>query len=393
VLKNYLITTFRKLNRQKHYTAINLFGLALGMTCCLFIFLIIQYELRFDRFHSQRERIYRIVTDEKINDIFSPTMGTPIPMAAALRQDFPNLEKTTVVFGNHSGLFAVKRDEQTVNRFQENARVAFVEPEFFEIFDFPWAVGDPKSLAEPNCAALTEDLAKKFFGNADPMGQTIRMDNQIELKVIGIVKNFPVHTDFPFTVLISWRTISQTGRNVTLWSSLDSNVNTYVLFARNDSPEALQSKLPAFKNKYHPDAKDMNKRVHKLQPLSEVHYDGRYGNYGQRATSKATLWALGAIGVFLLITACINFINMATTQAINRAKEVGVRKVLGAFRSQLVGQYLGETLVITLLGAALAVMLAEVLLPTLNSVLQLKISFHPFTDLSCSALLPRSSSR
>ena len=382
MLKNYLITTLRKLNRQKNYTAINVLGLALGITCCLFIFLIIQYELRFDRFHQKYDRIYRVVTDEKINDVVNFTMGTPAPMAQALRQDFPNLEKVAAIFGMYSGLFAITLEANTANRFQENNRVAFVEPEFFEIFDFPWIAGDPQTLAEPNGVALTEATAKKFFGAADPLGRTIRLDNQIDLKVIGIVKNLPIHTDFPFTAFISWKTVPHAGMPIDAWGNLSSNVNTYVLFAPNDSPAALQQKLSDFKNKYHPDAQDANKRVHKLQPLSEVHNDGRYGNYGQRATSKTTLWGLGLIGIFLLITACINFINMATAQAINRAREVGVRKVLGAFRSQLVTQFLGETFIITLLGAAFAVMLAELLLPNLNDMLRLQISFHPFSELS-----------
>ena len=382
MFKNYFITTLRKLNRQKNYTLINVLGLALGITCCLFIFLIIQYELRFERFHQKYDRIYRIVTDEKINDIVNPTMGTPIPMAPALRNDFPNLEKVTAVFGMYSGLFSIAREANTTSRFQENDCIAFVEPEFFEIFDFPWSAGDPKDLNEPNVAALTETTAKKFFGASDPVGRTIRMDNQADLKVIGIVKDLPLHTDFPFTVFISWKSVPITGMPMDSWTNLTSNVNTYVLFAPNDSPAALQKQLPDFKNKYHPDAQDANKRVHKLQRLSEMHYDGRYGNHGQRTTSKTTLWALGVIGIFLLVTACINFINIATAQAINRAKEVGVRKVLGAFRSQLITQYLGEAFLITLLGALLAVGLAEIFLSTLNALLRLKISFQPVADFS-----------
>ncbi|MBC6948307.1 ABC transporter permease [candidate division KSB1 bacterium] len=387
MLNNYLITTLRKLSRQKNYTAINVFGLALGMACCLFIFLIIQYELRFDRFHGKFDRICRIVTDEKINDIISETMGSPIPMAAALRQDFPTLEKVTVAYGNYGGLFAVTQDEGTVQRFQEDERVAIVEPEFFEIFDFPWIAGDPQSLAEPNSVALTEEFAKKFFANADPLGRTIRMDNQIDLKVTGVVKNFPSHTDFPFAVLISWKTLPQTGWDVEAWGNLNSNVNTFVVLPPNLTAHEFESRLVDFKEKYHPNAKDANKRVHKVQPLSEGHYDGRYGNYGQRTTSKTTLWALGLIGVFLLVTACINFVNMATAQAINRAKEVGVRKVLGAFRSQLIMQYLGETFTITLLAATLAFMLAELLLPALNSMLRLKISLDLLGSLSVFSFL------
>ncbi len=378
MFKNYLLTTLRKLNREKNHTAINVLGLALGMACCLFIFLIIQYELSFDRFHSKRERIYRIVTDEKINDLVSTTMGSPIPMAEALRLDFPSLEKVAAMFGNYSALFAITRADQTTARFQENDNVALVEPEFFEIFDFPWVAGNPQTLAEPNCVALTESIAKKFFGDENPVGQTLRMDNQIDLKVTGIVKELPRHTDFALHVIVSWKTLPQTGWEVKSWGNLTSNVNTFVLLPPQYSASELQGKLPAFKNKYFPDATDMNKRVHKLQPLREIHHDGRYGNYGQRTISTTTLWALGLVGAFLLLTACINFINMATAQAINRAKEVGVRKVLGALRSQLVTQYIGETFIITLLGVALAIVLVELSLPSVNEILKIKMSFHLF---------------
>ncbi len=387
MFKNYLLTTLRKLSRQKNHTAINVLGLALGMTCCLFIFLIIQYESSFDRFHEKHERIYRIVTGETMNDLASASMGSPIPMVEALRNDFPQLEKAAATFGNSSGLFAITRSDQTVTRFQENDNVALLEPEFFEIFDFPWVAGDPKTLAEPNCVALTETTAKKFFGEANPLGQTIRMDNEIDLKVTGIVKDFPVHTDFNFAVLVSWKTLAQTGWNVEAWNNLTSNVNTYVLLPPQYPVAELQSKLPAFKNKYFPDEKDANKRVHTLQPLREIHFDGRYGNYNQRTISKTTLWGLGLIGVFLLLTACINFINMATAQALNRAKEVGVRKVLGAFRSQLVTQYLGETFVITLFSAVLALVLAELLLPSVNEILRLNLRLSLFGSFSVFSFL------
>ncbi|MGH7493077.1 MAG: ABC transporter permease [bacterium] len=380
MIKNYFKTALRKLRRNQSYAGINVLGLALGMTCCLLIFLIIQYELRFDRFHGKRDRIYRITTDERMNDKASETMGAPIPMAEALRSDFLNLEKVAITYYAYSGQFTITGSKQVVRRFQEDSGVAYVEPEFFEIFDFPWKVGEVKSLAEPNRVALTEALAQKFFGSEDPLGKTIHLDHNLELQVIGIVKNYPVHTDLPFTAFISWKTLPQTGVNMESWGNLTSNTNLYVLLPPSYPPSELQSGLPAFKNKYFPDATDANKRVHKLQALSDIHYDSNYGNYGQRTVSKPTLWGLALIGVFLLLTACINFINMATAQAVNRAKEVGVRKVLGAFRVQLVGQYLGETFLITLLGATLAVALTELSLPSLNGLLQLKLNFQPFKN-------------
>ncbi len=379
MLKNYFKIALRKLSRNRLYATINVFGLAMGMMCCLFIFLIITYELRFDRFHSKADRIYRITTDEVINDATSYTMGAPMPLAQALRNDFPSLEKVTVMFYAQNALFSIKSETGEIKRFQENEGVVCIEPEFFEIFDFPWIAGDPKSLSDPNNIALTETLAKKFFGEVNPVGQTLRLDNQIDLKIVGVVKNFPVHTDLPFTAMISWKTLPQTGVNVQAWGNMLSNANTFVLLPENFSPDELQSKLRALRQKYEPDDSDEN--LYKLQPLSEIHFDGRYGNYSEHTISKSTLFGLGVIGIFLLITACINFINMATAEAINRAKEIGVRKVLGAFRSQVMSQFMGETFIITLLGALLALVFGELLLPVLNSVLRLKITLGIFDNL------------
>jgi hypothetical protein len=168
MLKNYFKTALRKLRRDQSYAAINVLGMALGMGCCLLIFLIIQYELRFDRFHSKRDRIYRITTHERLNDKSSETMGAPIPMAEALRSDFLNLDKVAITYYAYSGQFTIPDGKQDVRRFQEESGVAYVEPEFFEIFDFPWKAGEVKSLVEPNRVALTEELAQKFLAARIP---------------------------------------------------------------------------------------------------------------------------------------------------------------------------------------------------------------------------------
>ncbi len=378
MLKNYLITALRRLRYNRSYAIVNVLGLALGMTCCLLIFLIIRHESGFDRFHRHFERIYRVVTDETINDKITHTSGSPIPFAAALRNDFPQIEKAAVSLYNQEGLFSLEREGQTL-RFQENRGVVFVEPAFFEIFDFPWLAGDPNSLAEPNTVALTEDLAAKFFPGENPLGKTIRLDNQIDLKITGVAKNPPARSDFPFTAMISFKTAPQSGYDVESWGHLMSNVHTYLLLPPGESAQALESQFPAFTEKYFRD--DVARRFYRLQTLSDLHFNPRYGNYGDRTISKTTLWALGLIGFLLLLAACINFINMATAQALQRAREVGVRKALGAFREQLVGQFLGETFLIVLFAALLSLALTEMLLPSLKTYLGLKIQVHPLQDL------------
>lgn len=377
MFKNYLITALRRLRYNRSYAVINVLGLALGMTCCLLIFLIIRHESGFDRFHRHFERIYRVVTDETINDKITHTSGSPIPFAAALRNDFPQIEKAAVSLYNQEGLFSLEREGQ-VRRFRENRGVVFVEPAFFEIFDFPWLIGDPNSLAEPNTVALTEDLAAKFFPGEDPLGKTIRLDSQIDLKITGVAKNPPAQSDFPFSAMISFKTAPQSGYDLDSWGHLMSNVHTYLLLPPGESAQALESQFPAFTEKYYRD--DVARRRYRLQTLSDLHFNPRYGNYGDRTISKTTLWALGLIGFLLLLAACINFINMATAQALQRAREVGVRKVLGAFRGQLVGQFLGETFLIVLFAALFSLALTELLLPSLKTYLGLNIPFHPLQD-------------
>lgn len=377
MFKNYLITALRRLRYNRSYAVINVLGLALGMTCCLLIFLIIRHESGYDRFHRHFERIYRVVTDETINDKSTHTSGSPIPFAAALRNDFPQIEKAAVSLYNQEGLFSLEREGQ-VRRFQENRGVVFVEPAFFEIFDFPWLIGDPNSLAEPNTVALTEDLAAKFFPGEDPLGKTIRLDSQIDLKITGVAKNPPAQSDFPFSAMISFKTAPQSGYDLDSWGHLMSNVHTYLLLPPGESAQALESQFPAFTEKYFRD--DVARRRYRLQTLSDLHFNPRYGNYGDRTISKTTLWALGLIGFLLLLAACINFINMATAQALQRAREVGVRKVLGAFRGQLVGQFLGETFLIVLFAALFSLALTELLLPSLKTYLGLNIPFHPLQD-------------
>ncbi len=374
MLKNYLKIAVRNLLRHKAYSFINIAGLAIGMACSLMLFLLIKFELSFDAFHRKAERLYRINTVVTRPEGKAYQTGTPSPFSAALRHDFPELEKVTVVDYDYEGLVTILEAGNAPVCYKEKSGVAFIEPDFFDMFDFAWSAGDPKTLAEPNNVALTEALAKKYFPDGAAIGKTLRLNNKLDLKVTGILKDFPANTDFPFKLLISFVTAKSLDRLSESWQNLRSNLQTYVLLPEHGSPQRLESQLPAFAKKYWYD--ETRPRAYTLQPLREIHFDARYGNFNDRTTSKATIGALALIGFFLVVTACINFVNLATAQAINRSKEVGVRKVLGANRVQLVSHFMGETLVITVLAVFVALVLNELFLPRVIKILGLIMPFN-----------------
>src|SRR5262245_11773446 len=220
MFKNYLTTTLRKLSRERSHTIINVLGLALGITCSLMLFLLIKYELSFDNFHAKADRICRVNTtfvraEEELRDT-----GTPFPFGPALRKDFPELEKVAMAdFDEAYGLITIIDGDKAPVRYRQKEGIVFIEPDFFDMFDFPWIAGNPKTLAEPNHVALTEELAQKYFSNENPLGKRLRLDNKLDLIVTGVLKNFPANTDFPFKLLVSFITVKDLGRDLESWQN------------------------------------------------------------------------------------------------------------------------------------------------------------------------------
>ena len=378
MLGTYIRTAFRSLARNKGYAFINVLGLSLGITFALMIYLIISFEMSFDTFHSKFNRIYRIDSSIRSADGVDYDMGSQAPLADALRRDFPDLERVTVCNYRGEGLVAIDGTGGNRRKFQEKEGIAYLEPEFFDIFDFAWVAGTPRSsLAAPYTAALTADAARKYFGDENPIGRVIRLDNEIDLTVTGILREIPRNSDFPFSVIISYATLTARGKDpggrvLNNWNHTASDVNTFVLLAPGGNAAHFESLLPAFLQRYY-DNSGPTTRLYTVQPLATIHHDPRFGNYGRRTSSFATLWSLGIIGVLLILTACINFINIATAQSLQRAKEVGVRKVLGGNRTQIVLQFMIETFAITVVAVALSLVMAELLFPSLITVLELHL--------------------
>jgi ABC-type antimicrobial peptide transport system permease subunit len=379
MIKNYLKTALRRLERNKSYAMINIAGLSLGITCSLIIFLLVRHELSFDNFHSQKDRIYRVNTVWTRDGEVDRSGGSQFPVAATIRSQFSELKATTINYVRE-GLISIPSGTDITKKFQEDEGIAYVEPDFFEIFDHTWIQGQPLLLKEPYTAALNEGIAKKFFPNENPVGKMIRLNTELDLKVVGIVKDPPLNTDFPFTVLISFSTQKAFGKNSNLenWGATMSFLNTYIVAPEVWSASSFNERLTGIaKNLL--DERRRKERSYEVQPLSDVHLNPDTGNY-THVTSRTSLWALSIIAFFLVVTACINFINLATAQAITRSKEVGVRKVLGANRIQLVGQFLGETLIITLLSVVMSVGLTELILPFVNDSFRFNIWFELFHD-------------
>jgi predicted permease len=376
MLNNYFKTAIRSLKPQKAYAAINITGLAVGIAACMLIFMVIRFELSYDNFHPNRDRIYRIASNFKQPDGLHHSAGSCFVAARQLKIDFPQLENVSTIFHSPGDQITVldESNKITPKKFDEQG-LFFIEPHFFEMFNFPFLSGDPKTaLAEPNTVVLTQATAEKYFGNwQNALGRTISYKIKTNCKVTGILKNMPANTDFPIDLAISLKTKSDA--SAVDWENNNGNLNIFVLTPPGLTQSRLNSDLLAFTKK-HEKPENAERRWFTAQPFADIHFDSRYGNFNSRTFSKELITALSFIGLFLVIIASINFINLATAHAVNRAKEVGVRKVLGSRKQQLIFQFLTETFIISSLSVVIAVVIAYYSLPFLNQLLKTGITMH-----------------
>jgi putative ABC transport system permease protein len=384
MFKNYFKIALRNLARHKIYGLINVIGLAMSMACGIIMFTLVKYHLSFDNFHKDADRIYRFVTEQHRDDI-SYAASVPPPFGKAFRNDYAFAEKVARVVTYHDALINIE-DGNELKKYKEKEGVGVAEPEFFDIFNFPFLQGDKKTgLNEPNTAVLTEHLAKKYFGNADPIGKTFKFENKTLFKVTGVIKNIPVNTDLRSEIYVSWATmksLNQWFADDNGWGGISTELQCFARLRPNVSTAEIEKLLPAYVAKYRPKSKNVHH--YKLQPLSEVHFDSRYGG----VMEKRNLWILSFIGLFLIVTACVNFVNLATAQALRRSKEVGIRKVLGGLRGQLFRQFVAETAVITIVATTVAIGIAYLALPYVNTWFKTQMAIHLFTDIQLLLFIP-----
>jgi predicted permease len=377
MFKNYLKTALRNFKRNKSFALINVLGLAVGITASLLIFLVIQFESSFDNFHSRKNRIYRVSTQFHTQDGIDYSDGVAFPVAPALRIDFPQIREVASIYRNGGQITIEDGGGMPLKKLDER-NFYYAEPQFFEMFNFGWLRGNARvCLKDPNSAAVTQAAAEKYFGDwKSAIGKTIKYDNKTLYKITGILKNPPSNTDFPLSVVVGYSALQNTyiKHNLNDWVSTFGGAYTFVVLPAELSAKKFDEQLIAFAKKHKP--AEYAKDAYVTQPLSEIHYDDRFGNYREHTFSHSLIRALALIGIFLISIACVNFINLATAQAVNRSREVGVRKVLGSNRSQLAFQFLGETALITVAAVIIAVTIAQVALPFLNKLLETKMTMN-----------------
>jgi ABC-type antimicrobial peptide transport system permease subunit/AraC-like DNA-binding protein len=391
MFKNYFKIAKRNLMRNKGYAAINITGLAVGIAVCMVIFIIIQFQTSYDNFHTKKDRTYRILTEfhyQESGDINYKT-AIPFPMPVGLKTSFPQIEQVAPIFVSHDDqLLVLDNNGKTEKDFKEQHGVFYMDPSFFKIFDFPLLAGSYASLKDPNNVLLTKEVAEKYFGDwKKAIGRTIKLqmggymfEHGVDvLKVSGILATIPANTDFELKVVVSYGT-GFTGDYLEKSTDWDGNVGgfgCYILLPPNTSAANFNQQLRDYSHKVESPG---NNDRHLIQPLNEVHYDTRIGNYSNQTISHQLLNVLWLIAAFILLIACVNFINLSTAQAVNRAKEVGVRKVLGSNKSQLQTQFIVETFLIVISAVVLAGFITVLALPAVGRLLELSLSFNIFSD-------------
>jgi len=370
MFRNYFKIGWRNLVRHRSYAAINIVGLSLGIACAILIFTLVTFHLSFDTFHPDLRRIYRITTEFHDGKI-EYNRAVPQPLGEAFRRDFTFAEATARIVSFRNNLITLTGVKE-IKKFHEDEGVAFVEPSFFDIFDYPLLKGNKRTaLLDPNSALITESVAKKYYGMADPIGRTFLYDNKVNYTITGVLKDFPPNTDRKQGVYLSYESMKQRYSwfaSDSSWQNVYSDCMCYVRLKPSITAGQVNKAFPQLSNKYYT-GRDAKIWQFRLQPLTDVHFNKDY----EGTVDKKYLWALGFIGLFLIITACVNFVNLATAQALNRSKEVGIRKVLGSLRGQLFWQFIAETTLITLFAGILAYGMAHLSLPWLNQLLKSKM--------------------
>lgn len=375
MFRNYLKIAYRNLLRHKVFSFINIMGLAVGMTACFLIFLYVRFELSYDNIHSKKENIYRLVTD-----VITPSETihagiTSWPMGPNIKNDFPEVEAFVRV--QSTPMLVTKEDK----KFQEE-KVMWADSTFFKLFDFNLKKGDRNTaLKDVFTVVISESTAKKYFGTSDPMGQTLSLYNYYPAKVTGVIEDIPENSHLKADILVSMSSLTQSIEPTRdeQWTNFDAT--TYLLLKPGANPKNFEKKFPAFLQKHIGKDMDGSKMsfILFLEPLKDVYLlSKREANIEKGNVSNIYIFSI--IAAFILLIACINFINLTTARSIERAKEVGIRKVVGAEKAQLVRQFLYESLILSLVAFIISISLCALLLPQFNDLAGKQISAGIFDN-------------
>ena len=370
MFKNYLKIAIRNIIKQKVFTVINLAGLSAGLTCSIFIVLYIQFELSYDSYHENADNIYRIVMHQKGNvyqgtDMFNITSAS---LREALLNNYPEVKKVTRV-KRVAGLIANSK-----NVFNED-RILFADTDFFEIFTYRFLEGDEKTAIDaPFNVVITRNTAKKYFGNNEPIGKTLSLNNEHDIRITGVIENVPENSHFKFDFLTSFQTYIALMGGVDRVESWKRNLNqTYILLPEGYNSSILEKKLPALLKANKPG--DTN-TTFLLQPLRKIHLGGTYNFEIEPNSDKRYIYLFSTIAFIIILTACFNYMNLTTACTSNRSKEVGMRKVIGAPRRSLIYQFIGESVIFSFAALLIAVILVNIFMPEFRNLIERNLSFN-----------------
>jgi putative ABC transport system permease protein len=388
---------------HKSHTVINIAGLAISIAACLVLFTVVRYELSYDKFQNEYKNIYRVVRTERDADGLDYGSGIPFPARDALRIDFPQITTGSLFASFGSQVTVPKGNEQGDSpgeKFIEETGFFFCDPQFFQVFNYDWLIGSPAVLDEPYVTVLTKRMAARYFGDwRNAVGKSLKLNYGLQrvnytatVKVAGILEDVPGNTDFPLKIVTSFQTLKANAGPRGFpdrWGSVTSNFQLFMLLPENISRSKMDAQLTEFSKKRYPDNLDLS-NLNFLQPLRQLHFDNRYDNFGDHITSKSTIWTLSLIGIFIIVMACINFINLSTALAVRRSKEIGIRKVLGSDRLQLFGQVMTETAFIVAVAIILATVIAALCLPFIKHIAPVQEAlslFNPQTMVFLSGIM------
>jgi len=382
MIKNYLKSALRNITRNKFYSVLNILGLSIGLISTIFILLYIQDELSFDKYNKNYKRIYRLESDFRISEKHDKFAVTSVPIAPAMKMEYPEIEQYTRIVDN-GNMFIRYKDKE----FYEK-KIYSADSSYFKVFTCEFLKGSPdKALTEPNTMVVTESFAKKYFGEANPLGEVLRDGDNMNYKVTAVIKDLPGNTHLKYDALTSMATIAKVyGKDQ--FNSLkpeafwNVGIYSYILLKPNADIKNIHAKFPAFNKKYmEPLGKQINADFKLITTnLADIHLSTKNLEGDLPRGSMSYVYIFSFVALFILLIASINYMNMATSRSANRAKEVGIRKVLGAFRAQLSRQFLSESVLLAFISLIISLAFIQLLLPLFNELSDKHLTFGVFSN-------------
>jgi putative ABC transport system permease protein len=369
MFKNYVLITMRNMRKNSIYSLLNIIGLAVGMTAFILIALYVQYELSFDRYHENADCIYRVIREERA--------FTPAPLGPELKEKIPEVEAAARIIRNSNTLVSYEQDHYLEEEFY------WAEPATFDIFSIPFESGDPRTaLKEPFAIVLSQRSAKKYFGDADPIGKTLTVSEQYQFKVTGVFVDMPANSHFTMDAAVPYETYFRlTSNNITGWRSNFSY--TYFLLQEGADPQEAEDKIHSFIVSPLLNAAGIKEPYPKyffIQPMTEIHLHSHLMQEIDVNNDMKYIILFSSIAFLILFIACVNYMNLATARSLRRGKEVGMRKVVGAKKRQLIAQFLGESVAMAVLAMIIATMMVLAILPAFNNLVERQIRLTPFQN-------------